>query len=46
VVEVMESILASAAKRQFIKIGSKIDRPPPLTAGDARRLMRRSQTRS
>jgi predicted dehydrogenase len=39
VVEVMESILVSAAKREFIKIRSTVDRPAPLKPSDAKRLM-------
>ena len=38
VVEVMESILASAVDRNFVKLRSTVDRPAPLTAADARRL--------
>jgi predicted dehydrogenase len=38
VVDVMESILVSAAERRFVPIRSKAERPAPLTAADARRL--------
>ena len=38
VVDVMESILASAEDRSFVKIQSQIERPAPLTAADAKRL--------
>lgn len=38
VVEIMEAVLQSAAKRSFVRIRSKVDRPAPLTAADARRL--------
>lgn len=38
VVEIMESVLVSAADRSFVKLRSKVDRPAPLTAADARRL--------
>lgn len=39
IVEVMESILTSAREGRFVEISSVIDRPPPLTAADAARLM-------
>ncbi|MCR4283028.1 MAG: Gfo/Idh/MocA family oxidoreductase, partial [Bauldia sp.] len=39
VVEVMEGILTSAEKRNFVKVRSTVDRPKPLTAADAKRLM-------
>lgn len=39
VVEVMEGILTSAEKRSFVKVRSIVDRPKPLTAADAKRLM-------
>jgi predicted dehydrogenase len=39
VVDVMESILVSATERRFVPIRSKAERPPPLTASDARRLL-------
>jgi predicted dehydrogenase len=39
VVDVMESILRAAAERKHIRIRSTIDRPAPLTAVDARRLL-------
>ncbi|WP_421725914.1 Gfo/Idh/MocA family protein [Bauldia sp.] len=38
VVDVMESILGSAADRRFVTLRSSVDRPAPLTAADARRL--------
>jgi predicted dehydrogenase len=38
VVEVMESILVSAAERRFVPIRSRVERPAPLTVADARRL--------
>jgi predicted dehydrogenase len=41
VVEVMESILTSAAKREFVKIRSMVERPAPLKASEAKRLMAR-----
>ncbi|MEX0853384.1 MAG: Gfo/Idh/MocA family oxidoreductase [Bauldia sp.] len=40
VVDVMESILKSAASRKFVNVASKVDRPAPLSAADARRLLR------
>jgi predicted dehydrogenase len=39
IVDVMEAILTSAAKQTFIEVTSKVDRPAPLTAADAKRLM-------
>ena len=39
VVEVMESILVAAAERRYVKIRSSVDRPAPLTAADAKRLL-------
>ena len=41
VVDVMESILASARERRFVNIRSTVERPAPLTLADARRLMRK-----
>ena len=38
VVDIMESILASARGRRFVGIRSTVERPAPLTAADARRL--------
>ena len=38
VVDVMESILISAAERSFVKVRSTVERPAPLTAADAKRL--------
>lgn len=38
VVDIMESILASAADRRFVSLRSSVERPAPLTAADARRL--------
>jgi predicted dehydrogenase len=38
VVEVMESILVSAAERRFVPIRSRVERPAPLIVADARRL--------
>jgi predicted dehydrogenase len=42
VVEIMEATLVSAADRRFVGIHSTVDRPPPLTAADAKRLVRKS----
>jgi predicted dehydrogenase len=39
VVDVMESILESAAERRFVKVKTKVERPAPLTAADAKRLI-------
>lgn len=39
VVDVMEAILTSAGERSFVKVKSAVERPAPLTAGDARRLL-------
>jgi predicted dehydrogenase len=39
VVDVMESILTAAAERRHVKLRSTVDRPAPLTAADARRLL-------
>jgi predicted dehydrogenase len=39
VVDVMESILTAAAERRHVKIRTTVDRPAPLTAAAARRLM-------
>ncbi|MCB1500864.1 MAG: Gfo/Idh/MocA family oxidoreductase [Bauldia sp.] len=39
VVDVMESILRAAAERKHIRIRSTTDRPAPLTAADAKRLL-------
>jgi len=41
VVDVMESILVSAAEKRFVRIRSGVERPAPLTAGDAKRLAAR-----
>jgi predicted dehydrogenase len=41
VVDVMESILASAAEKKFVKMRSTVERPPALTPADAKRLMAR-----
>jgi predicted dehydrogenase len=41
VVDIMESILASARERRFVNIRSTVERPAPLTLADARRLMRK-----
>jgi hypothetical protein len=38
VVEVMEAILASAERRAFATIKSRVERPAPLTAAVAKRL--------
>ncbi|MCB1489962.1 MAG: gfo/Idh/MocA family oxidoreductase, partial [Bauldia sp.] len=38
VVEIMESVLVSAAERRFVRLRSSVDRPAPLTAADVRRL--------
>lgn len=38
-VEVMEAVLVSAETRKFVNIKSKVDRPKPLTAADAQRLL-------
>jgi hypothetical protein len=38
-VEVMEAVLVSAESRKFVNIKSKVDRPKPLTAADAQRLL-------
>jgi predicted dehydrogenase len=40
VVDVMESILLSAAERRFVTIKSTTERPSPLTPADAQRLIR------
>ncbi|MBN8994061.1 MAG: Gfo/Idh/MocA family oxidoreductase [Rhizobiales bacterium] len=42
VVEVMESILVSAAEKRFVKLRSSIERPAPLTAADAKRFAART----
>jgi predicted dehydrogenase len=39
VVDVMESILTAAAERRQVRIRSTVERPAPLTAADARRLL-------
>jgi predicted dehydrogenase len=39
VVDVMESILLAAAERRHVRIRSTVERPAPLTAADARRLL-------
>jgi hypothetical protein len=39
VVDVMESILTAAAERRHIRIRTSVDRPAPLTAADAKRLL-------
>src|SRR5262249_35370440 len=41
VVEVMEAILVSAAEGRFVSIQSSVERPAPLLADEAKRLMRR-----
>lgn len=38
VVDIMESIMISAAERRFVNLRSTVDRPAPLTAADVRRL--------
>jgi hypothetical protein len=35
----MESILTAAAERRQVRIRSTVERPAPLTAADARRLL-------
>ena len=42
VVEVMESILVSAAEKRFIRVRSGVERPAPLTAADAKRFAART----
>jgi predicted dehydrogenase len=44
VVEVMEAILTSALERSFVKVRSTVERPAPLTAGEAKRLMAKDAT--
>jgi predicted dehydrogenase len=44
VVEVMEAILTSALERSFVKVKSTVERPAPLTAGEAKRLMAKDAT--
>jgi predicted dehydrogenase len=39
VVDVMESILAAAASRSYVKVRSTVERPAPLTAAEAKRLL-------
>ena len=39
VVDVMEAILTSAEERSFVKVKSTVDRPAPLTAAVAKRLL-------
>jgi predicted dehydrogenase len=39
VVDVMESILTAAAERRHVKLRTTVERPAPLTAADARRLL-------
>jgi predicted dehydrogenase len=39
VVDVMEAILTAAAERAFVKVKSGVERPAPLTAAEARRLL-------
>lgn len=39
VVDVMESILTAAAERRHVKLRSTVDRPAPLTATEAKRLL-------
>ena len=41
VVDIMESILLSAADRRFVTVRSTVERPAPLTAADAKRLASR-----
>ncbi|MCP4380533.1 MAG: Gfo/Idh/MocA family oxidoreductase [Hyphomicrobiales bacterium] len=38
VVDIMESIMTSAAERRFVRLRSKVERPAPLQAADVRRL--------
>ncbi len=38
VVDVMESVLRSAATRKFVAVKSEVERPKPLSAADAKRL--------
>ena len=38
VVDIMEAILTSADERAFVKVKSRVERPAPLGAADARRL--------
>jgi hypothetical protein len=40
VVDVMESILIAAQERRFVSVRSAVERPAPLTASDAKRLLR------
>ena len=39
VVDVMEAILTAAAERTFVKVKSGVERPAPLSAGEAKRLL-------
>lgn len=39
VVEVMEAILTAAIERSFVKVKSSVERPAPLPASEAKRLM-------
>ncbi len=39
VVDVMESILTAAAERRHVKLRTTVERPAPLTAADAKRLL-------
>ena len=39
VVDVMEAILAAASERSFVKVKSSVERPAPLSAGEAKRLL-------
>jgi predicted dehydrogenase len=39
VVDVMESILVAAAERRHVKLRTTVDRPAPLTAAEAKRLL-------
>ncbi len=39
VVDVMESILLAAAERRHVKLRTTVERPAPLTAADAKRLL-------
>jgi predicted dehydrogenase len=39
VVDVMESILTAATERRHVRIRTSVDRPAPLTAADAKRLL-------
>jgi predicted dehydrogenase len=44
VVDVMEAILSAAAEGIFVKVKSSVERPAPLSAAEARRLMAKDTT--